>query len=315
MNILILLGIFIFPYYIDGLLCVANKTYINSIGQFTNELTNTSVNNTIIQRCKVKIILNHQQKMIIKYYGDEIIHETSDFINLFTDFFFTISSSFAENTLTFVCSSEDFCDQKYIEDWSQWLFNINFINIKNDIHQYFQSIDNDDYSSSICYHMNNVDICPTRICYSSNYKNEIINKCPKKDELPTVMELKVGTEEMILKLTKMINLTIETKIFTNDLSRNINLTLIPQLNHKISYFCAFKQCNDPSISTGLVDKIKSIYNLEDMLNFVAEETISKSMNHSTSTTISYSTSTEKTNNANRVYSMSFFAFVIILIFK
>jgi hypothetical protein len=312
MNILLLLEIFIFPYYIDGLLCVADKT---SIDQFTDELTNTSVNNTIIERCKVTIMLDNAQKMIIKYSRDDIIHQTSDFINLFTQFFFIKNISLSGNTLTFVCSSEDFCDQKYIENWSQWLFNISFINIKNDLRQYFQSIDNNEYSSSICYHMNNVDLCPSRICYSSNYKNQIINKCAEKDELTISMKLQASMGEAALKLTKMINLTIETKIFTNDLWGNINLTLIPQLNHKISYFCAFKQCNDPSISTGIVDKIKSIYHLEDMLNFVNEEMISKSMNHSTSTTISYSTSTEKTNNANRVYSMSFIAFVIIIIFK
>jgi hypothetical protein len=64
------------------------------------------------------------------------------------------------------------------------------------------------------------------------------------------------------------------------------------------------------MATELGDKIKAKYHLEDMLNFVSsipEGTFGKSQ----STTTTDSTSTDKTNNGNQCYSISFIAFVLL----
>jgi hypothetical protein len=309
MSFLLLLVLFLFPYHIDGLLCVANKTYVNPIGQFPDELFNTSVDNMIIKRCKVTIMLNHREKtMTIKYYGENIIDETSDLINFFT--LFRSSKYFVgiENTLTFVCSWEDFCDRKYIQNWSQWLFNISFIDIQNITDQYFKNIAEKDYSEKICYDTDQVKICPNHVCFSSNNKNGIINKCTKQNEMPDDMEKTMNYSEALFLSLQTIHLTIETNILMEDLEENIN----HQLNHDISYFCIFKQCNDPSIASELGDKIRAKYHLENMLNFVSW--IPEGMFTKSTSKITFdSTSTEKTNNGNRYYSLSFIAFIFVCI--
>jgi hypothetical protein len=103
--LLLLLLVFLFPYHINGLLCLANKTYINLNGQYPDQFLNISVNNTIIKRCKVTITLSGYDKEIrIKYYGEDIIHETSDFINLEILFASAMQLVGIDRMLTFVCS-------------------------------------------------------------------------------------------------------------------------------------------------------------------------------------------------------------------
>jgi hypothetical protein len=140
MRILFLL-LFLFPYGLDGLLCVANGKYKNTIGQFTDafyELANKTVNNTLINACQITIILNQREKkMDIEYHGDKIINNPSDSISLVTDIMFYQGANATYNNLSYVCSSVDYCDRVYVENGSQWLFNINFTQFQGDVHHFF----------------------------------------------------------------------------------------------------------------------------------------------------------------------------------
>jgi hypothetical protein len=184
-------------------------------------------------------------------------------------------------------------------------YSILVLTTQNDIDQYFKNINDKDYSTTICYDTDQPKTCSNHVCFSSNNKNGIISKCVQENDMPHDIQL-IANNQMILPIAKLIHLTIETKVLMED----IDLTHNYQLNHNISYFCTFKQCNDPLMATELGDKIKAKYHLEDMLNFVSsipEGTFGKSQ----STTTPDSTSTEKTNNGNQCYSISFIAFVLL----
>jgi len=320
MSILFLL-LFLFPYGLDGLLCVANGTYKNTIGQFTDafyELENTTVDNTLINVCQVTITLNQKgRKMEIEYHGDQIINNPSDSISLVTETFFSTGIPAIENTLIYVCSSVDYCDRLYIENGSKWLFNINFNESQIDIKLFFDRNNNDDYSSKTCFHMNKVKQCSTPVCYSSTSKDEVIAKCLEKDELPKDMKLLSLpiVDSTVLSKLKMIRLRIITTIMMENFwQENNNIQSYQskhELNHNISYYCTFNECNSPTISEALKNEINIKYDVKQMLDFISSSTQNETDFISISP--SNSTSTEIPDGTNRFDSMSIIDFLFICI--
>lgn len=341
MHTLLLLLLLVLPYNVNGLLCLAKGKYTNNIGNFTNalyELANKTVNNTLIKKCMIIIELYPKmRKMVINYFGDNITDELPDSISLFTLFFFSTSADLTASTLTYVCSSNDYCDRTYVENWSQWLFNINFIEYQNDIKEFFRTNDNDNYPSNTCYNMTKIEECSTSICYSLNNKGKVIAKCAEMDIIPSTIKLLIKN----MAWEKIVNVTILTTITMENFWQKDNSIHSDQykhqLNHSISYFCGFNQCNSPTISEGLTNKINMIYDVKKMLNFVIstqDETNLLSITHSTSTEmtdsanqfysmqgetnfipITHSTSTEITDSGNQYYSISFIVFIFIYILR
>jgi hypothetical protein len=135
MHFLLFLLFLIFPSHINGLFCVANGKYENDIGKFTDalyQLANFNVDNTLIKVCKVTVTLKHQErKILIEYHGNRNINSLTN--NFQTEFLYSETSVVTLNIFTYVCSSNDYCDQQYIENWSQNLFNINLIQLQNNI--------------------------------------------------------------------------------------------------------------------------------------------------------------------------------------
>jgi hypothetical protein len=325
MRILFLL-LFLFPYGLDGLLCVANGTYNNTIGQFTDalyQLTNTTVNNTLINACQVTIRLDQNaQTMEIEYHGDKIINKPSDSISLVTKMMFSMGKPSTYNNLSYVCSSVDYCDRVYIENGSQWLFNTSFNQSQYDIKYFFGMNDNDDYSSKTCYHINEMNECSTPVCYSSTSKDEVIAKCAEKHEVPMEMKLLISLNALTLSKLKTILLIINTTVMMENFWQEHNNIHSyqdkHQLNHNISYFCIFSQCNSPTISEGLKNEININYDVTKMLDFILStqnETafISSTQNETAFTWITPSNSTEMPDSTNRFDSMSIIAFVFIYI--
>jgi len=310
--LLLLLLLLVLPYNVNALLCVAKEKYTNNIGNFTNalyELANKTVNNTVIEKCMIIIDLYPKmRKMEIDYFGDDITDELPDSISLFTQFLFSTSADLTVSTLTYVCSSDDYCDRTYLENWSQWLFNINFIQYQNDIKDFFRINDNDDYPSNSCYNMTKIEECSTSICYSLNNKGELIAKCAEMDIIPLTIKLLIKN----MAHQKMVNVTILTTIKMENFWQKDNSIHSDQskhqLNHSISYFCGFNQCNIPNISQGLTNKINMIYDVKKMLNFLISM-----QDETTFIPITDSNSTEMTDSANQFYSMSFIVFIFIYI--
>jgi hypothetical protein len=199
----VLLLLLLLPYNLDGLSCVANGKYQGSINdygknQFTEELdklAQRTVNNTRIERCHITITLDYtQRKFIIQYHGNNITDKVPVTMSLQTKFQFSYGSSEVNNTFTYVCSSDDYCDLNYIKNWSQWLFIIDFSQLKNQLNDILRSCDNNDYNSSMCYDTNKVKQCPSHICRAVHMNNGTTTQCVEKGQIPESISLLISSK-------------------------------------------------------------------------------------------------------------------------
>jgi hypothetical protein len=210
-----LLLLLIFPYGFNGLSCVANGKrdgYINdnSTEQFEkalNELAHQTVDNTHIGRCQVIIYFRYNhQKFSIEYRGNNITSQLSDTLNLRTEFQFTqllFNSIDVHNTLTYVCSSGDFCDLIFIEYWSQWLLTTNFTQLANQLDSLLATRNHSNDKSIACHVTDKKEPCSSRICQAVHKESETTTQCAEKDQLPDSLT-SVGSAD-ISKLFRLID--------------------------------------------------------------------------------------------------------------
>ncbi len=170
------------------------------------------MNNTIIERCKVTCtIADSFREIQINYYGENILDETSDSINFLAMFAKMKQKITFDYTLTFVCSWGDFCDRKYIQNWSQWFYNISFIDMQNEIAQYFKDIIQKEYLTEICYVNDQATECSGNICFGLINKKGIINKCAEMSEIPPPVRM-IANATVLMPILESIFVAIETKI-------------------------------------------------------------------------------------------------------
>ncbi|UJR11178.1 hypothetical protein I4U23_015359 [Adineta vaga] len=81
------------------------------------------------------------------------------------------------NTLTYVCSSGDYCDLEYTKYQLQWLFDIDFTKIdahlRNVVHIQQNHID----KSTMCYSNGEAQQCPSNLCQTVSKGNELTTHC------------------------------------------------------------------------------------------------------------------------------------------
>jgi hypothetical protein len=159
--------------------------------------------------------------------------------------------------------------------------------------------------------MSEVELCSSSACYSSTNKDEVIAKCAERHEMSNVMRLIYSDAAEFLK-SKVILLTINTIIMMENFWQEHNNIHSyqdkHQLNHNISYYCTFNQCNSPTISEGLKNEINIKYDVTKMLDFILS-----TQNETAFTWITPSNSTEIADGTNHFDSMSIIAFVFIYI--
>jgi hypothetical protein len=198
----ILALLLLFPYGLDGLSCIANgkdEGYVHNYGTeaFKKKLNisaQKSVNNTDIGRCRVIIQLKPvEQAFTIIYLGNNVSSESLDTLNLRTEFEFAESSlnmSVIQNTLSYVCSSGDFCDLQYIENELSELFNVKFSQLANLLNNVFER-KNSGYDESITCYPDQMEVCSTQLCHAAFFRHKTTTRCASISEMPQLQELLV----------------------------------------------------------------------------------------------------------------------------
>lgn len=251
----ILLLFISFSYHINGLLCVVNGIYENDIGKFTDalyQLAKETVNNT-----KIIVTLKHQErKILIKYYGNSYLDDTN---NLQRKFLYLEKSVDTKNIFTYVYSTNDYCDRQYIENWSQYIFNISLIQL--------QINDNHTTKSYICYQIDIIKNCFTHISYGI----ETITNCALFN-IPSEMMEVLQSVLSVKSPKKMVLTNIETALTNIDLfydDKNMYLNQNKyKFYHKISYYCSFNKYNSPSILKDIKNEINLIYDVKKILSLI-----------------------------------------------
>jgi hypothetical protein len=196
----ILFLLLLFPYDLNCLRCIdsgRHEGHFNDYGttQFEEALNNLAyrtIDNTHIGRCHVTIeLISIHHKFVIEYRGNNITSQLSDTLNIRTEFVLTkilLNASGIQNTLTYVCSSSDFCDLKYIDNWLPWLFRIDFSQLGNQLNSEIATKNYSKDEPMTCYTMGKEKPCSSHVCQAVQNENETTTQCTEQDQIPEALK-------------------------------------------------------------------------------------------------------------------------------
>ena len=248
--------------YVETLAGIDEDRAISKPTVLANE-GNNRASNTV---CRVQIatapLVGH---LSVEYFGNKNLKNLTEELTVVTSFsYFNLGFSYTANIIDYVCSSSDYCESDFVENWVPWLRSADYTVAEEKIGTIMPQMVGQDNDRGLCYNGSRVQTCSSRFCTIERHDGVLSQGClDSSNDLTSLLE----KEPIIVKLlsgsvsvvTTFNVSTINLHEFNGDIASL--LTKNYPYKRNLFLFCVLDKCNEESALLNVLSVLKSHYNL------------------------------------------------------
>ena len=220
--------------------------------------------------CRVQIITAPLAgHMSVEYFGNKNLKNLTEELTVVTSFtYFNLGFGYTSNTIDYVCSSGDYCESDFVENWVSWLQSVDYTAAEWKIGAIIQQMAVQDGGWGLCYNASRVQACPSRFCTIERLDGVLSQGClESSNELMSAIEEQPEFAEIFAGSVSVISTFNVSSINLHEFNGDLASLFTKNYPYKrnIYLFCIWNKCNEESALLNVLSVIKLHYNLGAMV--------------------------------------------------